>query len=131
MKDVSANWVTCHGNKVNELTADKIVKKAPGHDRISNKILKHLPNSTIAYINNIFNSIIRTGYFPIIRKNSNVIPIAKPFKNLNNTDSYRPISLLPTLSKILVNVQHQQDQEKIDPTNNTHHLHHGDQPLHC
>ncbi len=78
-----------------------LLKKAPGHDKISNVILKNLPNPAIAYINNIYNSILRTGYFPIIWKNSEIIPVPKPHKNHNNTESYRPISLLPSLSKIL------------------------------
>lgn len=88
-------------NEVINIIKNLPIKKAPGHDKISNKILKNLPKPTIAYITNIYNSIIRTGYFPVIWKNSNVIPIPKPFKNLSRTENYRPISLLPTLSKIL------------------------------
>lgn len=76
-------------------------KKAPGHDKINNIIIKNLPPSAIAYINNIYNSILRTGYFPQNWKHSVVLPIAKPNKNRTNPENYRPISLLPTLSKIL------------------------------
>lgn len=76
-------------------------KKAPGHDRINNKILKNLPNQAIAFLNNIYNSSLRTGYFPLLWKHSIVIPIPKPNKNPSNVENYRPISLLPSLSKIL------------------------------
>ena len=76
-------------------------KKAPGHDNINTPILKNLANSTIAYINNIFNSILRTGHYPISWKHALIIPVAKPNKQLNIASNYRPISLLPTLAKIL------------------------------
>lgn len=88
-------------NEIKNFIKNLPLKKAPGHDKISNVILKNLPNPAIAYINNIYNSILRTGYFPIIWKNSEIIPVPKPNKNHNNTESYRPISLLPSLSKIL------------------------------
>lgn len=75
-------------------------RKAPGHDLISNQILKNLPTTTIAYINNIYNSSFRLGYFPRTWTISNIIPIPKPSTNHSLAVNYRPISLLPTLSKL-------------------------------
>ncbi len=71
-------------------------KKAPGHDKINNVILKNLPNSAIAFIVNIYNSSLRTGYYPNTWKHSIILPIPKPNKNHSIPDNYRPISLLPT-----------------------------------
>ncbi len=79
-------------------------RKTPGHDLISNQILKNLPTITIAYINNIYNSSFRLGYFPRTWKISNIIPIPKPSKNHSLAVNYRPISLLPTLSKLFENM---------------------------
>jgi hypothetical protein len=39
-------------------------KKAPGYDLITGRILKELPEVGLRAITLIFNSIIRTGYFP-------------------------------------------------------------------
>lgn len=76
-------------------------KKAPGHDRINTIILKNLPDNAIAFLNNIYNSILRTGHFPEIWKHSIVHPIPKPNKNHSRAENYRPISLLPVMTKIL------------------------------
>lgn len=75
-------------------------KKAPGHDLISGKILKNLPEKCIKLITYIFNAIMRTGYFPETWKISQILMIPKPGKDETKVDSYRPISLLPTLSKL-------------------------------
>lgn len=74
--------------------------KSPGHDLITNKILKNLPKKTIVLITYIFNSMLRISYFPLIWKISTIIVIPKPNKSKNEITSYRPISLLPTLAKL-------------------------------
>lgn len=48
----------------------------------------------------IFNSIIRVGYFPSQWKVASIIVIPKPGKPPEKVESYRPISLLPILSKV-------------------------------
>ena len=75
-------------------------RKAPGHDQISNKAIKELPVKGIALISSIFNAILRLEYYPETWKTSQITPIAKPGKPIQETSSYRPISLLPTLSKL-------------------------------
>lgn len=74
--------------------------KSPGHDLITNKILKFLPKKTILFLTFIFNSMLRLSYFPIIWKLSIVILILKPGKPSNIATSYRPISLLPVIGKL-------------------------------
>lgn len=76
------------------------VKKAPGYDLITNKILNNLPKKTIILITYIFNSMLRISYIPSIWKLSTIIVIPKPNKPKNEITSYRPISLLPTLAKL-------------------------------
>lgn len=75
--------------------------KAPGHDLITNKIAKRLPKKAIILLTSIFNSILRLSYIPSIWKHSIIILIHKTGKPPDVLSSYRPISLLPTLSKIL------------------------------
>jgi hypothetical protein len=74
--------------------------KAPGYDLITGRILKELPDIEIKAITLIFNSILRTGYFPSQWKVSQIIPLLKPGKPAEEVTSYRPISLLPILSKL-------------------------------
>lgn len=75
-------------------------KKAPGHDLISNLVVKHLPEKSIILLALIFNSMFRLFYFPTAWKHSNIILIPKPDKPPDVPSSYRPISLLPTFAKI-------------------------------
>jgi exonuclease III len=75
--------------------------KAPGYDLITGKILKELPKKGLQAITQIYNAIFRLEYFPRHWKIGQIIMIAKPGKNPTEVTSYRPISLLPILSKIL------------------------------
>lgn len=77
------------------------VKKAPGYDLITAEVLKKLPKKVIAFITSLFNAILRQSYFPLQWKVSVIIMIPKPGKPPNLATSYRPISLLPILSKVL------------------------------
>lgn len=76
------------------------VKKSPGNDKISAKMIKELPECAIRTLIFIYNAINRIGHFPQIWKQSQIIMIPKPGKDLTQTTSYRPISLLPILSKV-------------------------------
>lgn len=75
--------------------------KAPGDDDIKNCLIKRLPPSGIKSIRQIVSACLKLGYFPPRWKHANVIPIHKPQKDPSNPLSYRPISLLSSLSKIL------------------------------
>ncbi|KAL4136298.1 hypothetical protein QTP88_007846 [Uroleucon formosanum] len=75
--------------------------KSPGHDLITNRIIKRLPKRAIIHLSHIFNSIMRLSYFPPSWKKSIIILIHKPGKPPELPSSYRPISLLPFLAKIL------------------------------
>lgn len=74
--------------------------KCPGHDLITGKLLKELPRKAVTLISVLFNAIIRMEYFPKKWKQAQLIVIPKPGKPLNQLNSYRPISLLPILSKV-------------------------------
>lgn len=74
--------------------------KAPGHDKITGKLLKELPIRAICVIRDIFNAIFKLSYFPKAWKLAQIIMIPKPGKDKTQINSYRPISLLPILSKI-------------------------------
>ena len=75
-------------------------RKAPGYDGIQNILLKNLSKKSIAQLTYIINAIFKYEYFPKYWKRANVIPIPKPGKDKKDPVNYRPISLLPTLSKI-------------------------------
>jgi len=81
---------------INKISA----KKSPGHDLIMNYIVKNLTRKAIIFLSHLYNAILRLSFFPSTWKHSIVVLILKPNKPPENPASYRPISLLPTLSKI-------------------------------
>ena len=79
---------------------------------------------------NLVNRSIIEQSFPEVLKQSKIIPILKPGKLANEMGSYRPINLLPSLSKVIEKVvfgqfvDHLQTKQIL-----THHLH-GSRPSH-
>ena len=74
--------------------------KAPSYDLITGRILKELPEVGLRAITLIFKSVMRSGYFPAQWKVSQIFTILKPRKPADEVTAYRPISLLPILSKL-------------------------------
>lgn len=75
-------------------------KKSSGLDGIPNIVLKHIPSSMIRNYTILFNNLLNRSYFPEKWKTAKVVPILKKNKNRNFPASYRPISLLPNISKV-------------------------------
>jgi Reverse transcriptase (RNA-dependent DNA polymerase)/Endonuclease-reverse transcriptase len=76
-------------------------KKAPGLDGIPNAALKELSKKSVALLANVFNAVLRLGYFPKVYRESKIVLFAKPGKDPQFPQNYRPISLLSGVSKIL------------------------------
>ena len=75
--------------------------KAAGPDGITMIHLKHLGSEALCYLTKIFNISISTCTLPSIGKQSTIIPLLKPGKPVNDSKSYRPISLPCLASKNL------------------------------
>jgi hypothetical protein len=67
---------------------------------MTGKILKELPTLCIQYLPQLFNAILLCAYFPTQWRVAQTILISKPDKPPHQLSSYRPISLLPTVSKV-------------------------------
>ena len=82
-------------------------KNSSGNDEISNKLLKAIGNELSKPLTIIINQCLLTGIFPDLLKIAKVKPLFKRGDTalLNN---YRPISLLPTISKVFERVIYSQ-----------------------
>ncbi len=75
-------------------------KKAPGYDQITVRMLQELSRKATVMLTYIFNAAIRLCHFPSHWKLAKIIMISKPGKAVEEPNSYRPISLLPTIAKL-------------------------------
>ena len=82
-------------------------KSSSGHDGISNKIVKLLKNEISKPLTVIINQMLKTGIFPDSFKTSKIVSLFKKGDHGLLTN-YRPISLLPTISKLFERVIYDQ-----------------------
>ena len=75
-------------------------KKSSGYDGISNIIIKGLSGVLKEPLCKVFNNSMTDGIFPDSMKIAEINPVYKS-KEKNIQSNYRPISLLPVISKIL------------------------------
>lgn len=78
-----------------------------GHDSISNNLLKIIKTEISDCLTLIINQSITTGIYPDQLKIAKVVPIHKKNDKLD-IKNYRPISVLPTISKLFEIIMHSQ-----------------------
>jgi hypothetical protein len=74
---------------------------APDIHHITAHMLKKIPRESHLNLLYILNAICRLAYWPTPLKQSKIIMISKPRKAPTDVTSYRPIILLPIISKFL------------------------------
>jgi len=93
------------GQPIDKDEFDRVVESlknsTPGHDNISNKMLKGMSAPYKDEVLSIFNYSLCLGAVPCVWKYGHVILILKPGKPAKELSSYRPITLLPCLGKLL------------------------------
>ena len=79
------------------------LRKACGYDHISNRMIKATSHIIAPFIVQLYNNCMHQGIFPDAYKKAQVIPLFKG-GDKDDMNSYRPISLLPVLGKLLEKV---------------------------
>ena len=90
----------CTDSEVCEMLAALDVTKSSGPDGISPRMLKSTAPCIAPSLTRLFNLSISAGIIPSSWKKSVVVPIPK-CQQLSSPCNYRPVSLLPIVSKIL------------------------------
>ena len=98
--------------KVSQLEVMKQLKsikrsKSTGIDDLPPNMLKDAAPAISAPLTYLINQSLETGLFPTAWKAAKIIPIHKS-GSYSNLDNYRPISILPVLSKVIEKVIHRQ-----------------------
>lgn len=93
-----------------------IKTNAIGSDEINIKMLSLVFPHLSIFFTHIVNTCLLNGVFPKAWKDANIIPVPKSNKT-NEISNYRPISILPTLSKILEKIVAEQLNEYLNKKN--------------
>ena len=97
----------CSSESVLKLLQSIDVGKATGHDELPALVLKLCSHQLSPSLCQIFNSSLLQGVVPKSFKKANITPLLKA-GDPTNPANYRPISLLPIVSKLLEKIVQQQ-----------------------
>ena len=86
--------------EVNDLISDLKASKSKGPSSLSRKILKQVNDTIASPLAELINKSFQNCIFPDIFKIAKVIPIFKSESRVL-CNNYRPISLLPNISKLI------------------------------
>ncbi len=84
-----------------DLAIQALKNTAPGHDQVMNIFLKKLPPPVKSELLDLFNNCWSSGTVPESWKQGITCPILKPGKDPTLLASYRPITLLPCIGKLM------------------------------
>ena len=121
-KAIDCSWPgTTTFNQITEVDVLNIIDKLPskassGVDGLSPILLKHIKNEISRPVTLILNQCLTNGVFPDKLKIAKVVPIHKSDDD-TMFNNYRPISILPTLSKIFEKVIFNQVHEHFHVNN--------------
>ena len=104
-EDVELSHIILSVNEVGEQLRLINTAKAIGPDGLPSDVLKTCYKELTPSLTNIFNQSLSEGLVPQAWKCANIVPIFKK-GNSNVVSNYRPVSLLPIISKILEKLVH-------------------------
>ena len=104
-------------------------KSSSGWDNISTKLLKELKHPLMYPICVLVNKSLADGIFPTQLKLAKVVPIHKS-KDRQNIENYRPISLLPSISKIFEKIVFKRLYSFLEAHSILYHRQYGFRPNH-
>ena len=82
-------------------------KSHTSHCGISGKFMEIISQPISHSLSKLFNNLFEFGHFPHLWKIAHITPIYKRNGPKNDKSNFRPISILPTLSKVCESVIHQ------------------------
>lgn len=74
---------------------------SPGKDMVHNSFFRHLPEKILNMILSIMNNSFNNCYIPPPWKQALILPLLKPGKQASLANSYRPVSLLSCMNKLM------------------------------
>ena len=122
-RQCSFGLVAVHPHKVNKIISSLNNYSAFGLDQIDTFIIKLIKSEILPAVTHVINLSISRRKFPTAWKKSKVVPLHKKDDPLN-PKNYRPVAIVPIMSKILEIVIFNQVIEYLNTNNLLHPNHH-------
>ena len=120
-----------HPDEVRKLVLNLKNSKSTGLDNIDTRTIKLVIEEILPALTHVINLSITNQEFPEIYKQSKIIPLLKkPKDDPLNPKFYRPVALLPILSKILERAIFVQIESYVEENKLLHPSHHGGRAHH-
>lgn len=113
-----------HPDKVEEIIRGLKSSNVTGVDFLNSNVLKLVGSEIVPALTHIINLSIKQGKFPNYWKHAHIVPLHKK-EDILAAKNYRPVAILPTVSKVLERVMFNQIVEFFDANGLFHPNHHG------
>ena len=114
---------TVHPDEVLKIITNLNNSSAFGMDQIDTSVIKLIKNEILPAVTHIINLSITTRKFPLAWKKSKIVPLHKK-DDVLDPKNYRPVAIVPILSKVLERVVFNQMIEYLNKNNLLHPNHH-------
>ena len=118
-----------HPDEVMSILRSLKNSRSTGWDFIDVDIIKMIAPFILPSLTHIVNLSITNSVFPTEWKKAKIVPLLKK-GNALQPQNYRPVALLPVLSKVLEKVVFKQIMEYVENNKILHPSHHGSRPNH-
>ena len=125
----SLSFLPAHPEEVLKIIKNLKNSKSSGLDNVDTYIIKLVAEDIVPAVTHIVNLSLRKSIFPKSWKIAKIVPLLKKGDTLD-PKNYRPVALLPVLSKILERVVFLQLTNYLDSNSLLHPNHHGSRKGH-
>ncbi|GBM07378.1 hypothetical protein AVEN_187908-1 [Araneus ventricosus] len=108
-------------NEIKRILKKAPTKKAPGFDAIDYNVLKEVNNSFPEILHTFYNKCYQLHCFPEPLKKRIIVLLRKDGKEVDKIKSYRPVTLLPTIGKVLEQILLRRLNHTLKKKNILHH----------
>ena len=134
-KVLDGNQASFSSEAITQVQVDKIIKdlknsKASGIDNLDTYILKLTRKRIVPSVCHILNLSLQSNRFPSKWKIAKVVPLFKGKGSKLDPKNYRPVAILPILSKVLERAMYQQLVNFMDSNNFFNPNHHAYRSFH-
>ena len=112
-------------NELKKVLSSMSATTSTTSDYLSMKVIKDAGPTITSHLLHLVNRIIATQDYPVSLKITKVIPIKKPHKDSQLPSGWRPINIVPSLSKVVDKFLLGQVVTYLQRNNLIHHTHHG------